>query len=1102
MSHLAGSSIGKRYQIEKKLGEGAMGSVYVAVDRLNRQTVALKRVLTRGSPVPSSGDSTLAATQVALANEFQTLASLHHPHIIQVLDYGFDDQRQPYFTMTLLEGARPVTEAGQGTPQRVKLRLLLEILQALAYLHQHGIVHRDLKPDNALVTVDNEVKLLDFGLAALREKLDIGDGLSGTLAYMAPEIFMGEPASITTDLYAVGVIAYELFAGHHPFNVMNAGELINEALYKPADLTALDVGYEIKDIIEQLLTKDPKNRYHNAYDVIEAFTVISTGRIQRESAAIRESFLQAARFVGREKETAQLTEALQKSLNRQGSVWLIGGESGVGKSRLLNELRVRALVRGMLVLNGQGVEGGGLSYQLWREPLRRLSLATEMSDAEIAVLGEIVTDIDQLVERSVPPISELDGQAGQQRLVTTIVNIFRRQEEPILLILEDLHWATESLDVLKPLIALVESLPLMIVGSYRHDERPSLPDEIRGTQMIRLERLSDNGIAELSASMLGDAGRQPEVVELLRKETEGNVFFLVEVVRALAEEAGGLGDIGRTTLPKHVFAGGVQQVIQNRLKRMPAEARPLLDLAAIVGRQIDLDLLQALEPKANLDEWLTACSNAAVLDVMDENWRFAHDKLRHLILDVITDNERKAIHQRVAAAMQEVYAANEDEYAAQIADHYAETDDLGMALQWAVRAGKHCQATYAPIVGIGYYQRALRLWREQPEIQSQSSVSVIELYERLGEMLNWQARYKEAIEAFQAMRAIAEERNDEYAQADAWYGIARTQTYQGDLQTALSSASQAEVLARRNDARLTLARALWMKGWVLFRLGNLSEAKSLAEQVLELCNALEVEDLKGNTLNLLGAINIVSGQYDQAAGVFEEAQAIFQKLGDKPHAMTIINNLGWLAETRGDYQLANQRYSEALRFARETGHRDAEMVYLSNLGGTRVMLEDYSRAETDLRQVIEMASTSGLGVLSETYRALAEACLYQGNKRDALGAAQQALVLGREVSSQDYIAAAWRVLGLVSIFQEERVRAIISEDATYDGEGCFAESLRICDEGNLEGEKARTLRAWARYKLAQGDRSEAERLWQEAHDIFERLGAILEAERMSQLPKA
>src|SRR6185295_1308069 len=100
-------------------------------------------------------------------------------------------------------------------------------------------------------------------------------------------------------------------------------------------------------------------------------------------------------------------------------------------------------------------------------------------------------------------------------------------------------------------------LPLCVVGSYRHDERPKLPDELPGMKALRLERLDVASIEALSYSMLGDVGREPHVVELLQRETEGNVFFLVEVVRTLAEETGRLEDIGRATLPDSVFAGGV-----------------------------------------------------------------------------------------------------------------------------------------------------------------------------------------------------------------------------------------------------------------------------------------------------------------------------------------------------------------------------------------------------------------------------------------------------------------------------------------------------------------------------------------------------------------
>src|SRR4051812_21003911 len=180
--------IGKRYQLLDKLGAGGMGVVYRATDRLTGQTVALKQV------IPSTIDPDTAPTiylgkessfQLALAQEFRTLASLRHPNIISVLDYGFDQTRQPYFTMDLLENAVTINEAAVGLPLAEKIDLIIQTLRALTYLHRRAILHLDLKPGNVMVT-DGQVKVLDFGLSSGRNESH--RETTGTLAYMAPEI--------------------------------------------------------------------------------------------------------------------------------------------------------------------------------------------------------------------------------------------------------------------------------------------------------------------------------------------------------------------------------------------------------------------------------------------------------------------------------------------------------------------------------------------------------------------------------------------------------------------------------------------------------------------------------------------------------------------------------------------------------------------------------------------------------------------------------------------------------------------------------------------------------------------------------------------------
>ncbi len=333
--------IGGRYILHEQQGTGSQGTVYRATDRLTGQTVALKRVT---APLRQSEAMAEEELRLTLANEFQTLASLHHPYIIGVLDYGFDAQRQPYFTMDYLRDAQTILEAGAGKPVAAQVELLIQVLEALVYLHRQGVLHRDLKPSNVLV-VDGVARVTDFGLSVSRDQ---ARGAVGTFAYLAPEVMVGKPAGEPADLYAVGIIAYELFAGRHPFDLANLSRFINGALNASPDLAALGVDSDLAAVVGCLLAKDPHSRYANAEAAIAAFSRAVGRALPRETSAIRESFLQAAKFVGRRTELSRLTRALDEACAGRGSAWLVGGESGVGKSRLLDELRTRALVRGAL----------------------------------------------------------------------------------------------------------------------------------------------------------------------------------------------------------------------------------------------------------------------------------------------------------------------------------------------------------------------------------------------------------------------------------------------------------------------------------------------------------------------------------------------------------------------------------------------------------------------------------------------------------------------------------------------------------------------------------------------------------------------------------
>ena len=315
-----------------------------------------------------------------------------------------------------------------------------------------------------LVDETGQVKVLDFGIAQLSQR-QRQEATGGTLGYMAPEVLQGSRPSECADLYAVGIMAYEVLIGRHPFELGDLRKLMYQIVNEMPDLADLEEitlilngsaeNVQPPDIAElstpalapvltKLLAKNPADRYQIAHTVIQDLYKAIQEPLPQEHATIRESFLQAALFVGRQQEFTLLAEGMETAATGQSAAWLIGGESGVGKSRLLDELRIAALVKGGLVLRGQAVAEGGLRYQLWRDVLPRLILATEVTDFEASVLYEVVPQIGILIGREVFPLAPLTGNGQHQRLSQTICDLFLRQTRLTVLLLEDLQWTNEK----------------------------------------------------------------------------------------------------------------------------------------------------------------------------------------------------------------------------------------------------------------------------------------------------------------------------------------------------------------------------------------------------------------------------------------------------------------------------------------------------------------------------------------------------------------------------------------------------------------------------------------------------------------------------------
>jgi eukaryotic-like serine/threonine-protein kinase len=925
--------IGARYRLESVIGNGGMGTVYQANDRLTGQAVALKRVKTKLDDL-GFNSKTADNNELALVKEFRTLSTLRHPYIIDVLDYGFDKDKNPFFTMELLEGGQPIREYAAFASTEEILARVLEMLQVLVYLHRRGILHRDIKPSNLMV-VNDHIKILDFGLAKTLEARSseyTKENIAGTMAYMAPELFKGEQVSRASDLYAVGLLAYELLAGVHPFKGNNLAHLAYEIMNtEPNWMLLSKVSDDVLDVIDRLMVKDPNARYNDATEALNDLRAALNYPPEEEALEIRESFLQAARFVGREEEYKTLRGALDDVIAGKGSAWLIGGESGVGKTRLLEELRIRIMVHGVNVLRGQANSERRETYYIWRDIARNLCIEVELSDLEAQVLKQLVPDVSRLVGREVADAVTVQPQAAIERLVQVFESALRKYKSPLVLLLEDLHWCQESLDILKHIVTLVKDIPLLLIGSFRNDARPDLPNEFPDMRLMNLGRLKLHEIRALSASMLGEVGKHSGLVEMLQRETEGNALFIIEVVRALAVEAGELEHIGRVTLPHRVFAEGIRAVIRQRLKQVPEHALVPLELAAIAGREIDVRVLRKALPDYNWRRWLVLCGDAAILAVDEYHWRFAHDKIREGIIEAIDPEKRKVYSRHIAEAIEQVYG-DDPEYAVILTNHWHNAGNETAELQYAYLTAEYLHST--------------------------SNLRVMRLY---------------------LERALALAETVEIADTKRWHmevRLAEAHAQFSDLQHArdlLENLIEKIPSDGVNEAICVKTEVYYQYVTVVVNMGDYQRGVDAAYEALRLVDWCSDAAQKAKTLYSVGMAETFNAHYRIAEEFYAECLKVAQTNHDMMFIMSAYIGLGSAAALQERFEEAIEHNQKAVELARQSGNFLYESHALHNIGAFYVMVEQYTDAlpylseASELNRKLNVLPSLALSLINEAF---------------------------------------------------------------------------------------------------------------------------------------